>query len=250
MAIHANPVGRLYSFLLELKKIPSNITLREVWPVVLATTPASDRELLFEFNEIIKLIEAGKNEVRGLSNIDTDLFIGDLVQVEQALCHAFIVESVNSSLSNLFKTIDEGVMKGLLYISSALEIAGFESAVDVSQTESLRNEVESLISDILESELDQKLKIHLVEALELVRKSIVNFQIYGPEGLRRSLDNTISILLRNREDLTEVYQHENGPLIDRLFTTIKSLDNLVAVALKVKQLASPVIDFLKLGSGS
>ena len=141
-------------------------------------------------------------------------------------------------------------MKGLLYISSALEIAGFESAVDVSQTESLRNEVESLISDILESELDQKLKIHLVEALELVRKSIVNFQIYGPEGLRRSLDNTISILLRNREDLTEVYQHENGPLIDRLFTTIKSLDNLVAVALKVKQLASPVIDFLKLGSGS
>ena len=250
MAIHANPVGRLYSFLLELKKIPPNITLREVWPVVLATTPASDRELLFEFNEIIKLIEAGKNEVRGLSNIDTDLFIGDLVQVEQALCHAFIVESVNSSLSNLFKTIDEGVMKGLLYISSALEIAGFESAVDVSQTESLRNEVESLISDILESELDQKLKIHLVEALELVRKSIVNFQIYGPEGLRRSLDNTISILLRNREDLTEVYQHENGPLIDRLFTTIKSLDNLVAVALKVKQLASPVIDFLKLGSGS
>ena len=250
MAIHANPVGRLYSFLLELKKIPPNITLREVWPVVLATTPASDRELLFEFNEIIKLIEAGKNEVRGLSNIDTDLFIGDLVQVEQALCHAFIVESVNSSLSNLFNTIDEGVMKGLLYISSALEIAGFESAVDVSQTESLRNEVESLISDILESELDQKLKIHLVEALELVRKSIVNFQIYGPEGLRRSLDNTISILLRNREDLTEVYQHENGRLIDRLFTTIKSLDNLVAVALKVKQLASPVIDFLKLGSGS
>ena len=91
MAIHANPVGRLYSFLLELKKIPPNITLREVWPVVLATTPASDRELLFEFNEIIKLIEAGKNEVRGLSNIDTDLFIGDLVQVEQALCQILVL---------------------------------------------------------------------------------------------------------------------------------------------------------------
>lgn len=111
-------------------------------------------------------------------------------------------------------------------------------------------DVESLIADILDSDIDYQLKAHLIEGLELVRKSIVNFQIYGVEGLSRSLDNTISILLRNREDLVEAYQSENAPIIDRLLATIKSLDKLVAFALKVKQLASPAIDFLKLGSGN
>lgn len=110
MTNHPNPVGRLYGLLQTLKGIPPNITIHEAWTAVFATTPISNSDLIYEFNELIKLIEAGKSGVRRLPNIDTDLFIKDLLQVEYALGKAFVESSINSDIGSLFQSINEGVM--------------------------------------------------------------------------------------------------------------------------------------------
>ena len=250
MAEFDNPVGRIYNLLKIAKSRPPNTPGRQVWEEILPTFPRNDFELIAEFAAFKGLIDDARYSISRLDNIDKSLFESYLKIVEVALGKAMTGQSIETAINSVLQEVDAGVMTGLHFMSSAVAMAGLNDVVIDIDLGELLQDIESLLAEVLESNIDQGLKTHIVEGLEVVRRSIVNYQLFGADGLRRSLDIALGTFLRYKDELYEAQQSGNRDFISRLATTLQKLDRITSLALKVKQLPWPDMEFLKLGSGN
>ena len=108
----------------------------------------------------------------------------------------------------------------------------------------LQSEIEEIISDVAESDLDDVIKLVIVDGLNAVRNAILEYRVRGAEGIRQALDRNIALIFRYRQEIDMASQHDQGGLLSRWLVAVGKLDALVATGLKIKQLAQPVMKIL------
>ena len=114
--------------------------------------------------------------------------------------------------------------------------------------EFFQTEIEALINDVLESELGDEIKRVIIDGLEVVRQSVMQYRVLGLEGLRGALDRNIGIIARYGRDLEKANQKDDRQIVSRWWSVLEKLDMVVSAGFNVQQLAQPAITQLMLNS--
>ena len=135
----------------------------------------------------------------------------------------------------------------LLFVGSDMSDHWHELSLSVEDLESLQTEIEDLVHDVVESELGDDIKRVIVDGLNAVRDSILEYRFRGMEGVRQALDKNVASLIRYRLEFDEIKRSDHEGIWARWSSVVGRLDGWVSTGLKLKQLAQPAISILMPG---
>lgn len=188
-----NPAGRLLRILQEGRTKPEDIRVSSVWAELLEV-PADDfPELLRRIGLVQQLPYLIRNEIYALNDIDTELHLNWLPKVELAFSSAHL----RSPWRNFINHIDDSTILGLSFCDDKLarkEKSGFtrESVHEFSQ------EAEEIRGAILKSDLEEPVHQFLLRQVELLKQSLDDYELRGPEAISDALQLTIGSITINQ----------------------------------------------------
>ena len=87
-----------------------------------------------------------------------------------------------------------------------------------------------------------------IDCLEAIRQAILDYRIFGSEGLNDALKKSLSEIVLYHEELKSEERKNEGRIISKFGQIIIELHSILVVASKIKKLSAPVTQ-LMLGSG-
>ena len=138
-------------------------------------------------------------------------------------------------------TFDESTIDMLVALGEATSTFWDEEEILEDDLSNLQSDIEETVEVVLSSCLEYELKRVLLDGLESLRQAIVGYRISGVTGMREALDKSIVLLLRHREEFEIARKCTGHGVIDMWVGLINRADKIVSGALKVKQLAGPIV---------
>ncbi|MDJ0508079.1 MAG: hypothetical protein QNJ64_02310 [Crocosphaera sp.] len=93
-----------------------------------------------------------------------------------------------------------------------------------------KDQIQSLLEKIIESELNQPLKILLREKLIEIRKVLEDYQFYGADGIKKIVEETLGALVINKNEIAQ--EKDKKPVQDFL----KLFKDFLDIAIKTKKI--------------
>lgn len=135
-------------------------------------------------------------------------------------------------------------MKGLRFCANELSKYHFESPISKQELADLLQQIEELTVDVLDSDIDPLLKTLIIDLLETIRKSIIEYRLRGAEGIKDALIYFIGSTVTNYDLVTK---EKNKPIVQRVMDLVSATDKVVSTALQMKALcenAAPLLQLL------
>jgi len=249
-----NPVGRLVAILHRAKERSSDLGKTEArigWAVVFElqghqNSPSREteveicwrlielRKLIAEAEKVIQQSEAphAKRYLRPFARLRTMVPLTDL-------SGAFAVP---------INEITESDMDLLEMASDELSSRHSESVVEEGELEALREQIDELFDRVKQSDLDEDLKIFILNQLESIRRAIAEYQIRGTERLQEALAEIVGGYFLHQEIIEKESDKEEVGIYKQLLSHFYSV---VLTAAKLTPLigpASKVFGFLTAGT--
>jgi hypothetical protein len=237
MPAEDNPAGRLYEILDEARKRGDQLHTRQVWGSVLHVNPANNSELLPAPARLMMLVKEARQSVQELEEINHELYLKPFEQIERAFQHVNLEESWQRFKSQL----DDPTMVALAFCADTLSREGGEIQIDSEKLQKFQEEVNSLLEDIIQSDINQELKDFIIRGLEEIRRAIFEYRLGGSEGLRKALEMNLGGMFFNAE---EIQKEKRKKVVSRYLEVINTLLNLVTIALNIKQITGPITNLL------
>ena len=179
------------------------------------------------------------------TRINESLYLKHIAKVKRGLL------SVNSGTWDIFrKTFDEGLLDALQLISENISAHWGEEVISDETLANLQSDVEDVINKVVDSDLEDNLKSVLFDGLEAVRNALLNYQMFGAEGIRNAVYRNIGSYARHREDFDKA-SNQGIEVVGAYKRFIDEVNAILSTALKFKQLSKPVAQILPmLGVGS
>ncbi|MGK7886654.1 MAG: hypothetical protein AB4057_18760 [Crocosphaera sp.] len=177
--------------------------------------------------KIFVLIENVENEIESLPKLKIELYFKILHQIKGWLS----IENFNKSWPNSNENLrhSESLCFQMLY-SCAIDLGEQEVIINQEQLNELKDQISSLLENIIESDLSQPLKSLLREKLIELRKVVEDYQFYGPDGIRKIAEESLGALMMNNSEVKA--EPDKKPLQEFL----KLLKDILDIATKTKQL--------------
>lgn len=231
-----NPVGRLYAILDEARRQGDAVHTREVWGRVLHVDPTNTSELFPALVSLYELIADSRAAIKDLE-VNQDLYLQPLDKIDEAFKRVQLEEAWQTYKRHL----DEVTMVSLEYCAEMLSKEMSNRRVREDDLEELSAEVDSLLSDAVESGIDATLKGVIVRGLSSIKQAIVEYRLRGPSGLKQALDENLVGLFYNRE---AIQKHSKKEIVKRYFEVFKMLVDIVAVSFQLPQIVGPIRQLL------
>lgn len=246
MTAQNNPTGRLYEILMDAHGKPSanrnKKKIREIWAEVFDLDPSDTHSLLVRISALIDLTQRAKDSVQKLQGVNQEIYLEPFENIENALS----LINFNAAWENFDRHLTEGTLVALNFCAdTSANQSPLEKVIAKKKLEELLAEVNALLESVLDSDLSPDLKRVIIFNLEGVRKAILDYRIYGIEGLRQVFEQNLGSMYVNKEQFTEVKEE---PEVQKYFTIISRVGSLISIATGVKDLASGVIPLLTSGS--
>jgi alkyl hydroperoxide reductase subunit AhpC len=183
-----NPVGRLHEILSAFQKATANQNdrLDTIISRVFSVDLNDSSRLLEIYLELLNLTKECKTEIRKLPETSHELHLRAIKVIE----HAFIANSLHSHWASFGKKLVAATMTGLDHTADNLSYLG-EQNVSTNDLEDLQREVSELLELITKTEMNEKLRVFLVEHLEKIQQAVLYYRIKGARGLKDALERII-----------------------------------------------------------
>lgn len=186
---------------------------------------------------IVTLCDDAESQVRRLLHPDEPILLAPIVALRSILGRDF----PNASLSKTLPGIQE-VVKELKFVSASLRYVGTEPPLPANTLDSLKAEVEELISVIkVCNDIPKSLQVILFDLLDSLRRSIDAYPVKGIRGVRRTLFVTASEL---QENAREVAAYKDVPVVQKTITLWEKFDKTTASALNVTELMNKIVPLI------
>ena len=154
----------------------------------------------------------------------------------------FVHRTINDNC-NTFQ-VGEPALTKLRY--AAEFVVSNEQPVQDDILKELLQDVETMVTQILDADLPSYLKARLVECLEKVRLAILTYRLSGQPGLRKAFDEMAGTLLTNRLDLVAAVKSDDKTKksVIGLFGLIDKINKIMELATKAKELLGPLRNWL------
>jgi len=234
-----NPVGRLYEILSAFQKATTNQNdrLDTIISRVFSVDPNDSSRLLEIYLELLNLTKECKTEIRKLPETSDELHLRAIKVIERA----FSANSLHSNWASFGKKLDPSTMTGLEHTADNLSYLG-EQMVPKEDLENLQREVNNLLELITKTEMNERLKVFLVEHLEKIHQALQYYRIKGARGLKDALEKIMGAVIIFRTE----NPHQKAPdnVQSKFGSVMGLLVKIVAFANDLKGLTG--IDVLSL----
>ena len=197
MEVQNNPAGRLYDLLEAARQYPSEEKTKTVWANVLGVPENDTGALLKNIADLIDLVRKAKSSIVRLSDIDHKLYLKPFENIETLLCHL----NFETHWENWRNRLDDFTLYGLQFGADRLARSSEFTPIKDDQLETLRTELDNLISHVLESQLPPDLKKLFLRNLEALRQAWATYRIRGIEGLEQEVERSCGSILLHKEQI-------------------------------------------------
>ena len=250
MPEQTNPIERLHDTLTKVLEFGQtqarpDALAQDVW---IRTFGLNQVRLLVNLHDIVSIVKLCEQSVRRGSTVNQELH---LEQIEKMKVGLGLIAIRSGTWQQFQLTFNDDFMNVLLMMSENISIHGGEEVIPEEELASLQSDVEDIINKVVDSGLDTDIKSVLFEGLEAVRDALLNYQIYGAEGIRNAVDKNVGSYARHKEVFDRASQTECREVIDAYRELINEVNVTLSKALKFKPLVKPVARILPmLGIGS
>ncbi len=186
---------------------------------------------------ILELFEEAIAEGESIENpSQKQLFLAPIIDFQTQFKQHTIRNSANSF------HIGEPTLSKLKYAVEYINTS-VEQPVDGDVLAKLMQDAESMIEQIIESDLPKYLRERLIEVLEKLRFAIVTYRVKGISALRKATEEMTGVLYNNKAEIVQTIDNnkKNKKAIFDLVTFVAKANAVVELAAKLKELAAPVI---------
>ena len=237
-----NPAARLYGLLFEARRKQQESKVREIWAELFGVDATNTTAVLEVHTDLLRLIADARAAVASLDDVDGPLYMRPFDQIEKAFANA----NLEIKWKQLRDQIDDTTMARLELVAETLGRMAPERLADEDELVALQAEVEALYESVVASKLEQQLKSVVLEALDSILRAVRTYEIFGIRGLVDALTRSAGIVLQHEAELRAKSDNEN---IERFFTVLGRLNEIVALATNAKHALGRVMDMLGLPSG-
>jgi hypothetical protein len=241
-----NPVGRLNEILANVLRI------NEPGPMINGSfdfIKDNDGCSIFrQISMILDLVEESKRMIKSIDHLDQDRYLKPLLTIESR----FKSVNLHSSWNDFKQSFDPVTMTQLEYCSDVASKESNESLIESEKIDDLLKDINLLQEKLMEANIGSELTLIIFEQINNIRISLVNYKIFGVNGLKRSLESGIGAVILNREEIKIKSDKKNDDQFKSFFDILSKLNTLVSLGNNTPKLfesASTVIQFLLNQSG-
>lgn len=231
---HRSAAGRLHRLLLDAKGKEHSWSVSKVWANVLGISEQDNVAVLQAVAEILTLVAKAKSEVGANEELNQDLYLRPLKQVEQILSQL----NLHTSWSSIAGQLSESTLTALEFCAETLDRFATEAELDVMVLDELRQEIDGILSEVLNAKLSASLEQLIVSKLEEIRHAILMYRVHGAAGLDQVVQKSVGALVLARE---EVKKHANTKAVQRFVDLVIKVEEVIERALRLARFAKPVV---------
>lgn len=221
-----NPAQRLLDILSAGKATAAHLSCRQVWRRIL-NVPENDEQLL--------ITRLGK--VMGLpariSQVMQDHFPDprwQSVHWRERVEAAFFAQEMNGKWEKFISNINDQAISELGLLSMIFETRGSHASIDVSEINSLLDQITELRNDIRSAELSATMKTMLLRQLSQLQEALETYSISGIEPVMDAVQSTLGLAVIDSEYREEIRSGSGSKFGERITSLLGDVANVVTVA--------------------
>ncbi|WP_144634155.1 hypothetical protein [Priestia megaterium] len=232
--IQENPAAKLYS-LLENAQRMGNTRCRTVWANTFDIDESDTSALLSKYNSLLELYFSTKKLIKENARLDNDKNNSYINAIGQALG----LFSLSGNTGQFSSLLTPEVMLALHYISENISLVYDlpDSVANEDEMKEILADIETLISNITDSQLPPDVKQILVKNLFMIKESLHSYFITGIEGVKESLERTIGSVIMNGPVLAPEAGNEN---VKSFYKVMIKLNEIISTINGAKELVAPL----------
>jgi hypothetical protein len=172
------PATKLSQLFQEAYKIDGKIVISEVWKTVLKFDPERDRTIENKYLMMLQLFQYTKNDLDELATLG--IKIEKYADAIDTILTGLFYCSINNSWSQFISKVNisnisllESCGETLIFYKKGVKEISREDVYDTLAS------IESLISEVKDSDIDEKIKRTLIDKLNRIYKSLQDSQVFG-----------------------------------------------------------------------
>jgi hypothetical protein len=241
-----HPVIRLYGIISKARKTPAEVASRYAWADAFGV-PRDNLMLIYtSLVDLSKLVKIAKLTIEELDDVNKEYYLKPIHVVETILANPNLEQQWGPSKGQL----DDVTMLAFQMASNTMSIGVKNEIISEEKLGNIQKEVEKIIEKIIPEDIGSKdLKMLLINHLEIIRRSIINYRITGADGLKEAIANSIGLLFIEKENIKEnIGNHEKRRIIWKEFLDIlANLSQLASLGIQIGQLSTIIPPLLKSG---
>lgn len=186
-----NPVSRLYNFLENTYQTSGGHPAWLVWCAYFSLEETNTEAVLLTVAEERRLVRLAKETlvaVPGVSDARRASMLAPFDSIETAFTRMQLQGNWNTFKENLSDRELEALKHAALTVEEILIREGTAATVaSRAELQQIREQIEAFLPEILEADIDRRLKAYLVELLEAMRRAILLVDIHGQDGLEHAV---------------------------------------------------------------
>ncbi len=240
-----NPALKLHSLLeqaySECVTYTTPPSFRVIWSEVFQIDSDDTSELIASLSSMFNLFQTTKGYITNHEKLSTARNLYFLSEIEKAIFHI----NLDGNMNNYMEHLNSETLTALYYIGENMNFVYSlnESTINSEEINSLIKDVDTLLENIINSDLPEDVTALLIKNLNSIRESLISYKVSGIEGMKTALEQTIGSLFINNEIITPVAQDEH---VKGMFNIIDKMNTVLSTGVAVKDLVGPIMGlFLK-----
>jgi hypothetical protein len=225
-----NPAARLYRISDKIIQAYHSGTTREAFRKIF--NAQSPRELFSCFEKLHETIDEIKQYIELNDISDRDHYLYSFPKIEKFLDSC--MKNLDVPFHAISNRIDEHIVRELKHCALMLDNHISENRIKKEELENLKQEVESLIEQVLSSSYEAKLKKFILEQLHNIKAALKDYEIIGNKALRRVYESNIGAFLLNVPFLDDNKDKEEGKQVVKILGSLKSMLTNVGMQLTIE----------------
>ncbi len=222
----------------------SNTSAREIWALVFGLNLDDGIGICRQLVVLADLVKEVERQIDSALHADDHAtYLEGFDQLLVGLSPLTLTHSRATAIEQYFTP--ERIAR-LQFCDLALMSKYGEESIGLDDLGLIDQAAKDLFDTVMAANMNSRLRMVLLDAIERVRRSIAMYQIYGAKGIRESLQTLVGVAVLERDALKQTTV-EAPDLLDKYGKLVYALDKATGLALKTTELAhkaAPLFDML------
>jgi hypothetical protein len=220
----------------------AEIKLRTVLADVSGNNETETVKLFLFLVDLANLARKSAEAIKTVPNINHKTYIDPLQKIEKGLLSTNVDVLAKTFAKRVLTEID---MLSLRVCADMLSTVYVDTTIPANDITALQKDVESLLADVMKTNLPNDLRDFLIDNLEKMRQALLGYRIRGNQGIREVVESALGASFLRRDELIEQAKDETKrKTLEKFFAVIEKATKILSLAEKVKTLAAPAMALL------
>lgn len=199
-----NPAGRLLSILMEGKNSNPSVNCKATWAKILSVEEDNSFVLVGRIGKVFSLVDNISIELAQIDNVNVSRYMSWTKNLESAFSNC----NLGAPWQSFMQHIDESTIDYLHMTSGMLATNRPQPVLPRSELDKIYEGAKNLISEIISSDLSNKIKSYFIEQLRKISTAIEEYKITGASEVVDIVEATFGRALLSRDMIDGRETHE------------------------------------------